>query len=94
MNRNPRIETARYTGKDDGSRDWCVKVDGQHVRAGGRSQRIRTFLTEDAAYKAGERELAEGAPAWMVVGARVDYHARIGGPVTEPNMIVRFPKCR
>lgn len=28
-------------------------------------------------------------PAWMVEGAIVDYHSIIGGPITQPGMVVR-----
>ncbi len=31
----------------------------------------------------------ERCPAWLVVGTVVDYHSIIGGPVTQPGMVVR-----
>lgn len=35
------------------------------------------------------REPAARPPEWIFEGAKVDYHSLIGGPVTDPGMVVR-----
>jgi len=37
---------------------------------------------------------AKKPPAWLKPGARVDYHAIIGGPVTLANAVVRMGPYR
>ena len=35
------------------------------------------------------RKQPKAPHAWIKIGARVDYHARIGGPVTQAGLVVR-----
>lgn len=81
---------------------WCareMRLDAEDVKDGnvldcrGCDRPVRLGVDWHATIRA-IPERAKPPPAWLKPGARVDYHAPIGGPVAMANAVVRLGPYR